>query len=156
MQVCNKLYFSSKALIFCVNFFQKSGNGYPTATDRCPGCVLVFAICLWTLYSFKGQLHDMVFWLDRTFFWRATECWPLLCLCRPFCIFDVWIRTRELPQQACRRATNLATHLPNQPPVSLISHSPPSLSHPSPCLATHIPNQPHISYQSYLGYRERI
>jgi hypothetical protein len=31
-----------------------------------------------------------------TFFWRAKMCWPLLCLCRPFCIFrDVWIRTQR-------------------------------------------------------------
>jgi hypothetical protein len=25
------------------------------------------------------------------FSWRATECWPLLCLCRPFCIFRRYV-----------------------------------------------------------------
>jgi hypothetical protein len=38
------------------------------------------------------------------FFWLARMCWPLLCLCRPFCIFlNVWIRTL--------RSTNVAVHL---------------------------------------------
>jgi hypothetical protein len=39
-------------------------------------------------------------------------CWPLLCLCRPFCILRyVWILT-ERAAVASRRSTNLATHLP--------------------------------------------
>ncbi len=90
-------------------------------------------------------------------------CWPLhwpLCILR-----DVWIRTRRAVV-ASRRATNVATHLPTQPPISLLSHpspylpthlpelshsSPylathlPELSHPSPYLATHLPNKPPIS-----------
>jgi hypothetical protein len=47
-------------------------------------------------------------------FWRARVCCPLHCLCRPFCIFlrDVWIRNQRAAV-ASRRATKLATHLPN-------------------------------------------
>ncbi len=41
-------------------------------------------------------------------------CWPLLCLCRPFCILErclEWIRIQRAAL-AIRRATNLITHLP--------------------------------------------
>ncbi len=34
----------------------------------------------------------------KYFFWRARVCLPLLCLCRPFCIFlEIRFDTRELP-----------------------------------------------------------
>jgi hypothetical protein len=33
------------------------------------------------------------------FFWRATVCWPLLCLCRPFCIFE---RCLDSNPESCR------------------------------------------------------
>ncbi len=46
---------------------------------------------------------------------------------------DVWIRTQRAAE-ASRRATNLATHLPQSwPPISLLSHPSPSI------LATHLP-----------------
>jgi len=54
-----------------------------------------------------------------TCFLGARMCWPLHCLCRPFCIFEM----SDLYPESCRskqtRYCNLATHLPNQ------------LSHPS-------------------------
>ncbi len=42
---------------------------------------------------FKESLRSF-FWI---FFWRARVCWPLLCVCRPFCIFErcLWIRTQR-------------------------------------------------------------
>ncbi len=33
------------------------------------------------------------------FFWQATVCWPLLCLCRPFCIFE---RGLDSNPESCR------------------------------------------------------
>jgi hypothetical protein len=33
------------------------------------------------------------------FLWWATVCWPLLCLCRPFCIFE---RCLDLNPESCR------------------------------------------------------
>ncbi len=45
-------------------------------------------------------------------FWWARVCWPLLCLCRPFCIFDGCLDSNPESALASRRATNLATHLP--------------------------------------------
>jgi hypothetical protein len=54
-----------------------------------------------------------------TSFLRARMCWPLLCLCRPFCNFDMSDSNPESCQSKQTRYCNLATHLPNQ------------LSHPS-------------------------
>ncbi len=65
-------------------------------------------------------------------FWLARICWPLLSLCRPFCIFDIDVRIRtQRADVASRRATILATHLPNL--SSIATHLPNlSSSHPSP------------------------
>ncbi len=53
------------------------------------------------------------------FFWRARVCGPLLCFCRPFCIFEMCgFEPRELP-------------------YSKQAHY--HLSHPCPYLATHLP-----------------
>jgi hypothetical protein len=61
-------------------------------------------------FTASNKIADLNFWI---FFWRASVCWPLLRLGRPFCIFrDVWIRIQRAAV-ASRRATNLATHLPN-------------------------------------------
>jgi hypothetical protein len=63
-------------------------------------------------------------------FWRARVCWPLLCLCRPFCIFE---RCLDSNPESCRSKqhfTNLATHLLDWP-----SHPSPWLSHPSSFLS---------------------
>jgi hypothetical protein len=38
--------------------------------------------------------------------------WPLLCLCRPFCIFERYLHRTQRAAVANRRAINLATHLP--------------------------------------------
>ncbi len=50
------------------------------------------------------------------YFWRARICWPLLCLCRPFCVFERCLDSNptscRLAAVASRRATNLATQLP--------------------------------------------
>jgi hypothetical protein len=47
------------------------------------------------------------------FFLRTRVCWPLLCLCRPFCIFERCLNSNpESCRSKHRRATNLATHLP--------------------------------------------
>jgi hypothetical protein len=78
------------------------------------------------------------------FFWRARVCWPLLRLCRPFCIFEKWLDSNQKASVASRCATNLAAHLPN-----LATHLP-KRNHPSPYqlshqssflfLATHLPS----------------
>ena len=34
------------------------------------------------------NLHYITFESFFVFFWRARGCWPLLCLCRLFCIFE--------------------------------------------------------------------
>jgi hypothetical protein len=40
----------------------------------------------------KQNLSIIIFFL---FFWRATECWPILCLCRPF-MGECQTKPREL------------------------------------------------------------
>jgi hypothetical protein len=59
-----------------------------------------------TLCTCASMLSHVILFL---FFFLARVCWPLLCLFRPFCIFerDVWIRT-----QRAAAASNLATHFP--------------------------------------------
>ncbi len=37
-------------------------------------------------------------------FWRAKGCWPILCLCRPCCIFERCLDSN--PESHCRRATH--------------------------------------------------
>ncbi len=34
-------------------------------------------------------------------FWRARLCWPLFCLCRPFCIFERCLDSN--PESCCRK-----------------------------------------------------
>jgi hypothetical protein len=46
-----------------------------------------------------------------TFFLQARVCWPLICLCRPFCIFEKCLLLNQRAAVASRRATNLANHL---------------------------------------------
>ncbi len=69
-------------------------------------------------------------------FWWARVCWPLLCLCRPFCRFE---------PESCRRKqaryqlshpspTNLATHFPN------LATRLTNLATNLPNLATHLTN----------------
>ncbi len=41
------------------------------------------------------------------FFWRARVCWPLLCLDRPFCIFD---RCLDSDPKSCRQACYQLSH----------------------------------------------
>ncbi len=55
---------------------------------------------------------------------QARVCWPLLCLCRPVCIFK---RCLDLTPESCR--SKQARY---------------QLSHPSPYLATHLPTWPPI------------
>ncbi len=50
--------------------------------------------------------------VSYSFFWRARLCWPLLCLCRPFCIFERCPIPTQRAAAASRRGTNVATHLP--------------------------------------------
>ncbi len=53
-------------------------------------------------------------------FWRAGVRWPLYVAQFVF-LRDVWIRTQRTAV-ASRCATNLATHFPTKPPISLLSH----------------------------------
>jgi hypothetical protein len=60
------------------------------------------------------------------FFWRARKCWPLLCLCRPFCIYERWLD----PNPESFRSKQARYQL---------SHPSPSTSPPVPLnLATHL------------------
>ncbi len=60
---------------------------------------------------------------------RARVCWPLRCLCRPFCIFE---RCLDSNAERCRsrQARYQLSH-----PSPWLSHPPPWLSHPPPYLA---------------------
>ncbi len=81
--------------------------------------------CLAIRPILSTNLHTAVFCILYSYvcyffffflFWRAIVFWPLLCLCRPFCIFERcldWIRTQRAAV-ASRRATDLGTHLLNQ------------------------------------------
>jgi hypothetical protein len=54
-------------------------------------------------------------WNSRIQVWiylAVTLCWTLLCLCRPFCIFERCLDSIQRAAVACRRATNLASNLP--------------------------------------------
>ncbi len=82
-----------------------------------------------------------------TCYLRARMCWPLLCLCRPFCIFE---RCLDSIPESCRskqaRYCNLATHLPinlaTHLPVNLATHLPVNLATHLPAnLVTHLPSQ---------------
>ncbi len=100
----------------------------------------------WMLRYIAGLLFRVQFFC--IFFWRTKVCWPLLCLCRPFCSFE---RCLDSNQESCRcnqaryqlshPSPYYATNLLTQPPISL-------LSHPSPYLATHLPTQSPISLLS--------
>ncbi len=82
--------------------------------------------CVQILPSPHTSFYYLVSTFFSFFFWRARVCWPLLCLCRTFCIFDRYLgfEPRELPQQA--------DALPTYPSVF-------QFSHPSPNLAIHLP-----------------
>ncbi len=41
---------------------------------------LIFSFMIWLLCN-RGNFFLYIFW-------RSRVCWPLLCLCRPFCIFE--------------------------------------------------------------------
>ncbi len=78
--------------------------------------------------DFCFQFFEYIF---CNFFWRGRMFWPLLCLCRAFYYFLEMseFEPRELPQQAGALTTkppsptpSLATHLPAQLPISLLSH----------------------------------
>ncbi len=61
---------------------------------------------------------EPIFWVKNTYFFHyffggARVCWPLLCLCRPFCVFEICLDSTLIATVASGRATNLATHLPN-------------------------------------------
>jgi hypothetical protein len=72
------------------------------------------------------QMSLEIFWLY--IFWLAKVCWLLLCLCRPFCIFERCLDS------------NLESWRSKQVRYQL-SHPSPKLSHPSPNnLSTHLPN----------------
>ncbi len=45
-------------------------------------------------------------------FWRTRVCWPLLCLCRPFCIFERYLDSNpeSCRSEQARYATNLPTY----------------------------------------------
>ncbi len=56
------------------------------------------------------------------FFWRASLCWPLLCSCRPFCIFESCLVSNP---ESCR--SKQARYQPEPP----IFHYQRTVSHPS-------------------------
>jgi len=62
----------------------------------------------WSNYNFGDNFYFILF------FWRLRVCWPLLCLCRPFCIFERCLDSnpeRCHIKQASYQCTNLAIHL---------------------------------------------
>jgi hypothetical protein len=73
----------------------------------------------------RGQLRlsTQVLFLQPIFvyFLRASVCWPLLCLCRPFCIFERWLNSnpessrnkQALRYQLSHPSFYLATYLSN-------------------------------------------
>ncbi len=100
-----------------------------------------------------GNITENCIWLYIIFiffsyFWRARVCWPLLCLCCPFCIFE---RCLDSNPESCRSKQALPTYS-HSSPSNLATHLPP-LSHPSPStkppislhLATHLPQLNHPS-----------
>ncbi len=93
--------------------------------------------------SMRSSHKDKGFVSDRELFFvyfiSGLE-WPFLCLCRTFFIFERCLIRTQRAAVASRRATNLATHLPDQ------------CSHPSLYLATHLPQQQHRNTNSNFFY----
>ncbi len=48
----------------------------------------IIRFCRLSAFCSLPRLLKKFFTLFCIFFWRARVCWPLLCLCRPFCIFE--------------------------------------------------------------------
>ncbi len=71
-----------------------------------------------TFDQFYGLCRTLQEWHLKMQKGLTRVCWPLLCLCRPYCNFEWWLDSNP---ESCRskhwsrRATNLATLLPNQP-----------------------------------------
>jgi hypothetical protein len=87
----------------------------------------IFPDLEWSLFSKSPRIHlpdlqksphasqDTSWYI----FWRAKVCWPLLCLCRPFCIFERCLdsnpescRSKQARYELSNPAFFLATHLP--------------------------------------------
>jgi hypothetical protein len=66
------------------------------------------------------------------FLGRAKVCWPLLCLCRTFCIFERCLDSN--PESCCSMQGRYE-----------LSHPSPSLNTHFPGLATHLPKYSHQS-----------
>jgi hypothetical protein len=78
-------------------------------------------------------------------FFGGLECWPLLCFCRPFCIFGKCLnsnpescRSKQVPYQlshpsSCQLSNPSPYKLSHLSPCKLSRPSPYQLSHPSPC-----------------------
>ncbi len=106
-------------------------------------------------YFFHFKFLLIKNWRLLLFFYFFGELECVLCYATHFLFLkEVWIRTRRAAVSS-RLATNIATHFPTQPPISLLSHKSPYLAthlstwppisllgHP---LATHLPTQPPIS-----------
>ncbi len=73
------------------------------------------------------------------FFWRARVCWPLLCLCRPFIIFEGYLNSNLESWRRKQRPSNLATH-----PSYFATH-PSNLANNPSKLANH-PSNSHILF----------
>ncbi len=99
------------------------------------------------VYIWLG-IRDFLF--SYIFCGRARVCWPLLCLCCPFMIFDGCLnsnseccrskRARYLSHLSPYLSTNPSAQPPiplPQPPIPLLSHPSPVISQPSPYLSTH-------------------
>ncbi len=86
-------------------------------------------ICLLSVVRIKFSDHSNIFLI----FWRARVCWLLLCLCRPFCMFE---RCLDSNPESCR--SKHACYQLSQPFPYLATRPISLLSHPSPCLATHL------------------
>ncbi len=96
----------------------------PTGAEQLPDLLLsevskVVLLCGWIKWDYNLK--------DYFFFWQARMCWPLLCLCGPFCIFE---RCLDSNPESCRS---------KQARYQLSHPSPWPTNHPSPYFATHLP-----------------
>jgi len=60
------------------------------------------------------------------FFLWARVCWPLICLCNPFCILERWIRTHRsaIGKQACYQLSHPSTWLSHPYSWTNVYHNP--------------------------------
>jgi hypothetical protein len=76
----DKDFVGHRKAVTCVRF---SNNIYERSVQGKPAMYLYMAIG----ESYSALLYG-IYLFFLYIFWRARVCWPLLCLCRPFYIFE--------------------------------------------------------------------